>query len=81
MLYRPKGCDVCDNTGYRGGCGLHEILVGTDRMKNLIQGKARWRKSAPRPFKDGMTTLMQDGIEKIFAGRCDLIQVRKVCIK
>ena len=32
-------------------------------------------------IKDGMTTLKQDGIEKIFAGKCDLLEVRKVCIK
>jgi len=32
-------------------------------------------------IKDGMTTLKQDGIEKILAGTCDLLQVRQVCIK
>ena len=32
-------------------------------------------------LNDGMTTLKQDGIEKIFGGNCDLLQVRKVCIK
>jgi len=32
-------------------------------------------------IKDGMTTLMQDGIRKTFVGMTDLMQVRKVCIK
>ena len=32
-------------------------------------------------IKDGMTTLKQDGVEKVFAGSTDLLQVRKVCIK
>jgi type II secretory ATPase GspE/PulE/Tfp pilus assembly ATPase PilB-like protein len=80
-LYRPNGCDVCNNTGYRGRMGLHELLMGTDDIKKLIQGKARMEEIREQAIKDGMTTLKQDGIEKIFAGRCDLIQVRKVCIK
>jgi type II secretory ATPase GspE/PulE/Tfp pilus assembly ATPase PilB-like protein len=80
-LYRPNGCDVCNNTGYRGRMGLHELLMGTDEIKKFIQSKARMEEIREQAIRDGMTTLKQDGIEKIFAGRCDLIQVRKVCIK
>jgi type II secretory ATPase GspE/PulE/Tfp pilus assembly ATPase PilB-like protein len=80
-LYRPNGCDVCNNTGYRGRMGLHELLMGTDEIKKLIQSKARMEEIREQAIRDGMSTLKQDGIEKIFAGRCDLIQVRKVCIK
>ncbi len=80
-LYRPNGCDACNNTGYRGRMGIHELLMGTDDAKRLIQTKARMEKIREQAIKDGMTTLKQDGIEKIFAGYCDLVQVRKVCIK
>jgi len=61
--------------------GLHELLMGTDDMKRLIQNKSRIENLRNQAIKDGMTTLKQDGIEKIFKGYCDLIQVRKVCIK
>ncbi|MBN1932456.1 MAG: Flp pilus assembly complex ATPase component TadA [Desulfobacterales bacterium] len=80
-LFRPKGCDACNNTGYRGRMGLHELLLGTDEIKKLIQNKARMEEIRVQAIKDGMTTLKQDGIQKIFKGNCDLIQVRKVCIK
>jgi len=80
-LYRPKGCDRCGNTGYRGRMGLHELLMGTDEAKRLIQTSARMEQIRDQALKDGMTTLKQDGIEKVFAGHCDLLQVRKVCIK
>jgi len=80
-LYRPNGCESCNNTGYRGRMGLHELLMGTDDMKRLIQNKSRIENLRNQAIKDGMTTLKQDGIEKIFKGYCDLIQVRKVCIK
>ena len=81
VLCRPKGCTRCGNTGYRGRTGLHEILVGSDALKSLVQSRARMEEIRARAVEDGMTTLMQDGIRKVFLGMTDLIQVRKVCIK
>ncbi|WDN87784.1 hypothetical protein BuS5_00752 [Desulfosarcina sp. BuS5] len=80
-LYKPKGCDACHETGYRGRMGIHELLMGTDEQKKLIQESSRMEILREQAIKDGMTTLKQDGIEKIFSGKCDLMQVRKVCIK
>jgi type II secretory ATPase GspE/PulE/Tfp pilus assembly ATPase PilB-like protein len=80
-LYKPEGCDICNNTGYRGRMAIHELLMGTDEMKKLIQIQAKMEDLRNQAVTDGMTTLKQDGIEKIFAGKCDLLQVRKVCIK
>jgi len=80
-LYKPEGCDLCSNTGYRGRMGIHELLMGTDGMKKLIQLKAPMEEIRDLAVADGMTTLKQDGIDKIFQGHCDLIEVRKVCIK
>jgi len=81
MLYKAAGCPECNNTGYRGRMGLHELLMGTDEMKKLIQLKAKMEDIRDQAIKDGMTTLKQDGVEKVFAGSTDLLQVRKVCIK
>lgn len=81
FLYRPKGCPKCNNTGYRGRTGLHEILVGTDDMKSMIQGRAKMEDLRSQAITDEMTTLMQDGIRKVCLGQTDMIQVRRVCIK
>jgi type II secretory ATPase GspE/PulE/Tfp pilus assembly ATPase PilB-like protein len=81
VLYRPKGCPRCGNTGYRGRTGIHEILVGSDPLKSMIQGRAKMEEIRQQAVEDGMTTLMQDGIRKVLLGTTDLIQVRKVCIK
>ena len=81
VLYKTAGCDKCNNTGYRGRMGIHELLMGTDEIKKLIQNNARMEDIRNQAIGDGMTTLKQDGVEKIFAGRTDLLQVRKVCIK
>jgi type II secretory ATPase GspE/PulE/Tfp pilus assembly ATPase PilB-like protein len=81
VLYRPKGCTKCGNSGYRGRTGIHEIIVGTEPLKSLIQGRAKMEEIRAQAMQDGMTTLMQDGIRKVLLGLTDLLQVRKVCIK
>ncbi len=80
-LYRPNGCNKCNNSGYKGRTAIAELLDGTDAMKSLIQGKARMEQLREQAVKDGMTTLMQDGIRKVFLGLTDLQEVRRVCIK
>jgi type II secretory ATPase GspE/PulE/Tfp pilus assembly ATPase PilB-like protein len=81
VLYKPKGCAKCANLGYRGRTGIHEIIVGTDVVKSLIQGRAKMEEIRAQAIQDGMTTLMQDGVRKTLAGMTDILQVRKVCIK
>jgi len=80
-LNRPSGCKRCYNTGYAGRMALHELLLGTDKMKKLIQNSSPVEVIRNQAIKDGMKTLKQDGIAKIFNGYFDLIQVRKVCMK
>jgi type II secretory ATPase GspE/PulE/Tfp pilus assembly ATPase PilB-like protein len=80
QLYRPVGCEHCSNSGYRGRCGVHELLMGTAPMKKLIQNAKPMEQIRAQAIADGMTTLRQDGIGKIFTGLLDLIQVRKVTI-
>ncbi|MCP4681779.1 MAG: Flp pilus assembly complex ATPase component, partial [Desulfobacterales bacterium] len=81
FLFRPKGCSTCGNTGYRGRTGLFEILAGTDEMKSLIQGHGKTDDLRNQAIKDGMSTLMQDGIRKVCLGLTDLAQVRRVCMR
>ena len=80
-LYRPKGCPACNDTGYKGRVGLHELMVGTDAVKKLIQEKARVAEILACALNDDMRTLKMDGIEKVLQGITDIKQVRAVCIK
>jgi type II secretory ATPase GspE/PulE/Tfp pilus assembly ATPase PilB-like protein len=79
-FYRPKGCAKCGG-GYKGRVGIHELLVATDEMKRLIQKKATVENMRNQALKDGMRTLLQDGLYKAVGGRTDAKQVRAVCIK
>lgn len=80
-FYKPVGCDKCNNTGYKGRLGLHELLIADDRIKKLVQERARVAEIFAAAVESGMRTLKMDGMEKIMLGMTDLKQVRQVCIK
>ncbi|MBP1741733.1 MAG: putative phytochrome sensor protein [Deltaproteobacteria bacterium] len=80
VLHKAKGCEKCNN-GYRGRIAIVELLEGSDEIKALIQSKAVMERIREEAVKGGMTTLLQDGIRKVFLGLTDIQQVRKVCIK
>ena len=79
-LYRPVGCAEC-NKGYKGRVGLHELMIGTDKVKKLLQEHSRVAQLLAAALEDGMLTLKMDGIEKVLSGITDLKMVRQVCIK
>jgi type II secretory ATPase GspE/PulE/Tfp pilus assembly ATPase PilB-like protein len=80
-LYRPKGCPQCNNSGYKGRMGVHELLVGTDEMKRAIQQKAGIDEMRRMAMQQGMRTLLQDAIEKAFKGVTDVKQARAIAVK
>jgi type II secretory ATPase GspE/PulE/Tfp pilus assembly ATPase PilB-like protein len=79
-LYRAKeeGCERCGKSGYKGRTGIHELLVATPEMKNLIARNASIAEIRKLVINEGMTSLMQDGIWKIMKGQSDIVQLRKV---
>ena len=79
-LYRPVGCTVCSNTGYRGRMGIHELMEGTSKIKLMIKKQANTEMLFAQAMKEGMSTLRQDGIMKVFKGLTDMSEVRRVCI-
>jgi type II secretory ATPase GspE/PulE/Tfp pilus assembly ATPase PilB-like protein len=80
-FYKPVGCDKCGDSGFKGRCGLHELLVANDKLKKLIQEHARVAEILAQCLEDGMRTLKQDGMEKCLAGITHIKEVRSVCIK
>ncbi len=80
-FYKPVGCDKCGGSGFKGRCGLHELLIASDRIKKLIQEHARVAEILAQSLEDGMRTLKQDGMEKCLSGVTHIKEVRSVCIK
>jgi len=80
-FYKPVGCEKCGDSGFKGRCGLHELLIANDKLKKLIQEHARVAEILAQALEDGMRTLKQDGMEKCLTGLTHIKEVRSVCIK
>ena len=80
-LYKPKGCANCGNTGFKGRMGVHELLVGTDEVKRAVQRRAPIDELRKIAQDQGMRTLLQDALEKMFGGICDYKQARAIAVK
>lgn len=81
ILYRGRGCEVCNKTGFKGRVPLHELLVGSEEIKSLIQSRARTAEVLNVAMREGMVTLVQDGIQKVLRGITTYRQVRAVAMK
>lgn len=80
-LARGKGCEACNRSGYKGRVALHELLLGSDNIKRMIQQKARTEDMLHCALDEGMTTLVQDGIAKVLQGHTSYKEVKAVAIK
>jgi len=78
MLYRGRGCEVCNRTGFKGRVPLHELLLASEDMKQLILSKARTTDMLAKASESGMITLLQDGVRKVLQGLTTYRQVRAV---
>ena len=77
-LYRGKGCEHCAFTGYYGRAGVFELLVVEDEIRKLILKNADANQMRSVARKQGMRTLLEDGADKIKAGKTTLSEVLRV---
>jgi len=81
MLYRGRGCETCNRTGFKGRVPLHELLLASEEMKQLILSKARATDMLAKASESGMVRLLQDGIQKVVRGLTTYRQVRAVAME
>ncbi len=77
-LYQGRGCDHCNNIGYRGQIGLFEMLITTEAIERLVMERSNTGKIREMASKQGMVTLRQDGIAKVKAGITTISEVLRV---
>jgi len=76
VVHANRGCETCDQTGFRGRCGIHELMVVSRELRRLIQNGARAEALQHAAMKEGLRTLRQDGIDKVLAGVTTIEEVR-----
>jgi type II secretory ATPase GspE/PulE/Tfp pilus assembly ATPase PilB-like protein len=76
MHYHAPGCKHCEDSGFKGRVGLHELLSMSRELRRLVQTGARVEEILNTALAEGMRTLRQDGIEKVLQGLTTIEEVR-----
>jgi type IV pilus assembly protein PilB len=76
-FYYGKGCDVCNNTGYKGRKGIYELLRMSDPLRELINQRAPSVVLKQKAIELGMTTLRDDGLRSIYDAETTIEEVLK----
>jgi type II secretory ATPase GspE/PulE/Tfp pilus assembly ATPase PilB-like protein len=72
------GCELCNDIGYKGRCGIYEVFTMNDKIKQLTIDSAPSFKILQQAVEDGMITMLQDGILKVLEGETSLEEVYRV---
>ncbi len=77
--YRGRGCSKCYHTGYKGRCGIFELLLMTQEMKALVLQTSDANEIKRRAIENGMISLQKDGAMKVLQGITTIEEVYRVC--
>ncbi|OGC51437.1 hypothetical protein A2982_02610 [candidate division WWE3 bacterium RIFCSPLOWO2_01_FULL_39_13] len=77
-LYRGKGCDRCNNTGYKGRIGIYEVMSVNSEIQKLAENNAPSDEIQKKAVENGMITLVQDGYLKALWGVTTIEEVLSV---
>ncbi len=80
-LYYGKGCSACNNTGYSGREGLYEVMKITPEIRELILKNAPTHVLKEKAIEQGMVTLREAGIKKLFAGKTTIQEVLRATVE
>jgi type IV pilus assembly protein PilB len=78
LLYKPKGCDYCGHTGYRGRIAIYEIILMNDQLRELVARHATLGEIRSKVQEIGMRTLLQSGIKKAEEGVTSIEEVLSI---
>ena len=79
-IQKGKGCSVCNNTGYKGRCGLYEVMEVDEDIKELVLVGASALELKKKAIEKGMLTLRRSGLMKVMQGMTTLEEVARETI-
>jgi type IV pilus assembly protein PilB len=81
VIYRPKGCNQCENTGFRGRTAIYEILELSKEIEKLIMEQASSREIARQAAREGFQNLRQAGLVKVLRGVTSLDEILRLSLE
>jgi type IV pilus assembly protein PilB len=79
-IQKGKGCSICNSTGYKGRCGLYEVMEVDDEIRELVLVGASSLELKKKAIERGMITLRRSGLIKVAAGMTTLEEVARETI-
>ena len=76
--YRGRGCPICHQSGYEGRIGLYEVMIIDEEIREAIVAQKDAAEIKKIAVKNGMITMLQDGLEKVRAGMTSIEEVVRV---
>jgi type IV pilus assembly protein PilB len=78
VLYRPRGCPACNNTGFKGRVGIYEVLEVTEAIEHLVARNAPHVEIAQMARSEGMRPMREEGFIKVKEGLTSIEEVMRV---
>ncbi len=77
-FYKGKGCEKCNDSGYKGRIGIYEVMVIDDAVREAIMQRIDASEIKKIAMKNGMTTMLEDGFQKALAGITTIEEILRV---
>ncbi|RCK80032.1 MAG: Type IV fimbrial assembly, ATPase PilB [Candidatus Ozemobacter sibiricus] len=78
---KGAGCPDCDNSGYKGRQGIYEVLVMTQRMRELVEAKANTEEMRAVALAEGMLSLRESAIYKLLTKRTTVEEIHRTTLE
>lgn len=80
-LFKGRGCDFCNGIGYKGRIAIHEVLIITEEMRDVIYGEVTTGKLRTLAEANNFRDMYFDGMQKALAGITTLAEVQRVAYR
>nr|WP_244553814.1 GspE/PulE family protein [Bradyrhizobium arachidis] len=77
-IFEPAGCERCGGVGYRGRIGVFEVLEMNEEVRSLLDEKSDWESIDKVAIRNGMTTMIEDGLAKCLSGMTSAAEILRV---
>ena len=81
VLFRAKGCEACRGVGYKGRVGIFEVIRVTTALRDMIQSRVSLADIQAQAEREGMSSLVTNGLEKVRQGVTSLEEVVKSVVE
>lgn len=78
VIFEPAGCERCGGVGYRGRIGVFEVLEMKEEVRALVEEQSDWESIDKVAIRNGMTTMIEDGLAKCLSGMTSAAEILRV---